>query len=196
MNRVITFFFVCWALPLATVAAQEPRTSIEATVDSLLGILYGSARPKSVQAREKALRKAIEKRYSFDVVVQRALGANRRNVSTAELKQVISLTTDLMIRTYSKRFAASRRPEVSYGKAKDIGKGRVELVSTAKLDGAKYKIMYRMAKTPSGWQIYDLVIEGVSLVANYRKQFDQHFRKGQNAKQLITRLKRQINSAR
>ena len=66
----------------------------------------------------------------------------------------------------------------------------------ANLQGAKYELVYRMAKTPSGWEIYDLVIEGVSLVANYRKQFDQHFAKGSSAKDLVARLQAQIDSAK
>ncbi len=196
MNRTTVSIIIVFLGSLTMAVAEEPRTSIEATVNGLLEILYGDSRPATVAAREKALRRTIEKHYSFDVVVQRALGTNRKRVAPAELKQIIGLTTDLMIRTYSKRFAASKRPQVTYGRTKDIGRGRVELTSTAILKGAKYKVVYRMAKTTSGWQLYDLVIEGVSLVANYRKQFDQHFGKGASAKQLIARLKSQVDSAR
>jgi phospholipid transport system substrate-binding protein len=187
--------FCLWFSPSVS-AAEEPRAGIEATVNSLLSILYGSGGSSSVAAREKAVRKAIEKRYSFDVVVQRALGTNRRRVSARELKQIIGLTTDLMIRTYSKRFAAASRPRVTYGRMRQIGRGRVEVVSKASIGGADYEVVYRMAKTSSGWQISDLVIEGVSLVANYRKQFDQHFARGGSAKQLIARLRNQITSSR
>lgn len=195
MKRLLLLLTLLATLPWSLAIAQEPRTGIEKTVNALLDILYGP-QPASVAAREKAVRRAIEKQYSFDVVVQRALGANRQRVSPGELKQIIGLTTDLMIRTYSKRFAAVTRPEVTYGTVREIGRGRVELSSIARIDGAKYEVVYRMAKTSSGWQIYDLVIEGVSLVANYRKQFDQHFGKRGTAAELIARLKSQIDSAR
>lgn len=195
MNKIFAFIIIGLFLPSAA-WAEEPRSSIEATVNALLEILYGAKKPDSVEDRENAVRRAIEKRYSFDVVVQRALGANRRRLSPAELEQIVSLTTDLMIRTYSKRFAAAQRPQVTYGETRDVGRGRVELSSKAKLGEGTYGVIYRMAKTPSGWQIYDIVIEGVSLVANYRKQFEQHFSRGLDGAELIAQLKKQIDSAR
>lgn len=195
--RLLALFAVAviWPATVTPAQAQEPRSSIERTVNSLLDIIY-SGTPTSAAKRETALRKAVEKHYSFDIVVQRALGTNRKRVSPGELKQIVALTTQLMIRTYSKRFSGARRPTVSYGQAKPIGKGRVELKSVANLQGAKYQVVYRMAKTRSKWEIYDLVIEGVSLVANYRKQFDQHFARGASAQDLIARLRAQIDSAK
>ncbi len=193
-KRFLTPILLILTLGLSDLAAQEPRRGIEKTVNELLGIIYGKS--TSTQVREKQLSAAIKKRYPLDVVVQRALGRNRSKVSKGELKQIIDLTTTLMIRTYSKRFSGASRPQVSYGKVKELGGGKVELASTAVIQGSKYKVVYRLAKTRSGWQLYDLNIEGVSMVANYRKQFDSHFQRRGTAAQLIAKLQSQIASAR
>lgn len=196
MTRILPLILILLSISPLRLDAQEPLRGIRATVDSLLDVLYGPQRPSSLRAVEKKLRTTMEKRYSFNIVVQRALGRNRQKATPAELKQIVSLTTDLMIRTYSKRFSGAKRPQVTYGKAKSLGKSRVEIKSHALLQGAKYQVIYRMAKTEQGWQIYDLVIEGVSLVANYRKQFDSHFQGGGSSAKLIAQLKSQIGSTK
>ena len=196
MTRILPLILILLSVSPERLAAQEPLQSIQATVESLLDVLYGAKRPSSVRAVEKQLRSTMEKRYSFEIVVQRALGRNRQKAKPAELKQIVSLTTDLMIRTYSKRFSGAKRPQVTYGKVQDLGRNRVEIKSNALLQGAQYQVIYRMANTEKGWQIYDLVIEGVSLVANYRKQFDSHFQGGGSTAKLIAQLESQIASTK
>ena len=64
----------------------------------------------------------------------------------------------------------------------------MEIESTVVLDAKTYFVVYRLRQMSSGWQIYDIVAENVSLSSNYREQIDDHFRKGSGA-DLITRLK-------
>lgn len=188
MKHLILILSFLSLLASFAAAQGEPQGSIAATVDDLLEVLYGTNRPRTLEEKESRLRSVIEKRYSFDLIVQRALGRNRSKISAGEQQEIVRHTTDLIIRTYCKRFSAANRPSVSYGKASNLGQGKVELPSTVTLDGSKYQLFYRCAKIDGGWVIYDIVIEGVSLSANYRKQFDDHFQKG-TASQLIDRLK-------
>ena len=53
-------------------------------------------------------------------------------------------------------------------------------------------MVYRLGRLQSGWQIYDIVGEDISMVSNYRQQFDDHFRKG-NGQQLIEKLEDLLN---
>ena len=64
----------------------------------------------------------------------------------------------------------------------------MEIKSTVLLGEQTFYILFRLGRMRSGWQIYDIVAEGsISVVSNYRQQFDDHFRKGSGA-ELITRL--------
>lgn len=192
-HLILTLVFLSF-MPSASLRAQEePSASIAATVENLLDILYGPKASKSTSEREKQLRAVIDKRYPFDTMVLRALGRNRTKLKPTEINEITSLTTGLIIRTYSKRFSGAKRPTIQYGKTKSLGSGKVELQSDVKLDGSNYQVIYRCAKTEKGWTIYDIIIEGVSLTANYRKQFDDHFRTA-TAAAMIAKLKDQLNS--
>ncbi len=55
------------------------------------------------------------------------------------------------------------------------------------LEDQKFYVLYRLGLTRTGWQIYDIVIEGISIVSNYRQQFVDHFRRG-TPEELIKKL--------
>lgn len=174
-----------------TLSAKEPQAGISSTVDELLVILYGPNKPKTLAKREAKVQQAIEKRYSLGTIVTRALGRNRSKANASQRKEITRLTTALIVRTYTRRFNGAKRPTVSYGKVAKLRNGTVELPSTVKLGGSNYSVRYRCSKVNGRWTLYDIVIQGVVLSANYRKQFDNHFRKG-NADQLIAKLKAQL----
>ena len=60
------------------------------------------------------------------------------------------------------------------------------------LSDKKINVSYRLAKLESGWQVYDLIAEGISIVSTYRKQFDSHFLKG-DGDELIDQLETKIS---
>ena len=60
-----------------------------------------------------------------------------------------------------------------------------------KLDNQKFYVLYRLGLTRTGWQIYDIVVEGISIVSNYRQQFADHFRRG-TPEELIKKLENMV----
>lgn len=190
MSKLLTLTLLVAFFP-STLSAQEPKAGISATVEELLAILYGPNRPSTLAKREVKVQQAIEKRYSLGTIVERALGRNRAKATASQRKEITRLTTALIVRTYARRFSGASRPTVSYGEVANLGKGRFELPSTVKLGGSNYSVRYRCSKVNGRWALYDIVIQGVVLSANYRKQFDSHFRKG-TAAELISKLKSQL----
>ena len=69
----------------------------------------------------------------------------------------------------------------------------MEIPSTIKLGETVYSVLYRLGRMRSGWQIYDIVAEDISVVSNYRQQIDDHFRKG-NGRELIEILTKRLTS--
>jgi phospholipid transport system substrate-binding protein len=165
--------------------------AVEGTVNEVLEIIYGAGRGSSLSERELQVERALGKTFAYDVFVGRALGRNRSKLTDAQFKSVSELTVRLMVKTYVKQFAGAQRPTVVYGSAKDLGGHQAELSSTVTLGSDKFDVRYRSAKLVQGWRVYDILIEGVSLVSNYRKQFDSHFNRG-DAAGLISKLESQL----
>jgi phospholipid transport system substrate-binding protein len=129
----------------------------------------------------------VEANYDLDVIIRRAIGRNWEFMSEAEQTRVLSLVKELVLKAYVKGLEGKARPKVTLGEVIKISDKRMEIKSTIVLDNKTYYVLYRLGKMPSGWQIYDIVAENVSVVSNYREQIDDHFRRGTGA-ELITRL--------
>ena len=177
-------------LLVATVSAQEAqKEKLQGMIDAALDVIYSdtnttlSANEKQAQVREK-----LESSYDLDVMIRYAIGKNWRRMNEQEQLEVLELVKQLMLKAYVIGLEGKDRPTVTCGELTEIGKARIEIESTMVLDAKTYYILYRLRQMDSGWQIYDIVAENVSVSSNYRGQIDDHFRKGSGA-DLIARLK-------
>ena len=134
------------------------------------------------------MREKLESSYDLDVMIRYAIGKNWRRMNEQEQLEVLELVKQLVIKAYVMGLDGKDRPSITLGELTEIGKARIEIESTMVLDTKTYYILYRLRQMKSGWQIYDIVAENVSVSSNYRGQIDDHFRKGSGA-DLIARLK-------
>lgn len=183
-------YLVLGLLLVATVSAQEAqKEKLQGMIDAALDVIYSdtnttlSAYEKQAQVREK-----LESSYDLDVMIRYAIGKNWRRMNEQEQLEVLELVKQLVIKAYVMGLDGKDRPSITLGELTEIGKARIEIESTMVLDTKTYYILYRLRQMKSGWQIYDIVAENVSVSSNYRGQIDDHFRKGSGA-DLITRLK-------
>ena len=183
-------YLVLGLLLVASVSAQElQKEKLQGMIDATLDVIYSqthaslSANEKQAQVREK-----IESSYDLDVMIRYAIGKNWRRMNEQEQLEVLELVKQLMLKAYVTGLEGKDRPTVTLGELTEIGKARIEIESTLVLDIKTYYILYRLRQMDSGWQIYDIVAENVSMSSNYRGQTDDHFRKGSGA-DLIARLK-------
>lgn len=176
MNR-FTFLKSCFAASLllapSLFAEEAPAERLIGTIDRVFDALSESE--STYEAKRNQVHGILDEQFNFDAMVKGALGRNRKALSESEMEQVTSLVTDLLISAYLREFNDKARPEVSYKKQVELTKNKIEIPSTITLDGNEVNLTYRLARLQSGWQVYDLIIEGVSMVRNYREQFDQHF---------------------
>ena len=183
-------FLVLGLLFGASVSAQEAqKEKLQGMIDAALDVIYSdtnttlSAYEKQAQVREK-----LESSYDLDVMIRYAIGKNWRRMNEQEQLEVLELVKQLVIKAYVMGLDGKDRPSITLGELTEIGKARIEIESTMVLDTKTYYILYRLRQMKSGWQIYDIVAENVSMSSNYRGQIDDHFRK-ESASDLITRLK-------
>ena len=124
-----------------------------------------------------SLRPLLLKTISFDAMTRRAVGPGWRQFTAEQQKESIRFFTTLIIRTYSGKFTPGELPEITYKAATSPTPERVEVSTMTLYKGSKYNVIYRLEEI-DGWRITDVVIEGVSMVANYRTQFDAEFKQG------------------
>ena len=183
-------YLVLGLLLVASASAQEAqKEKLQGMIDTTLDVIYSESYA-SLSANEKQLkvREKVESSYDLDVMIRYAIGKNWRRMNEQEQLEVLELVKQLMLKAYVIGLEGKDRPTVMFGELTEIGKARLEIESTMVLDMKTYYILYRLRQMDSGWQIYDIVAENVSMSSNYRGQIDDHFRKG-SAADLIARLK-------
>lgn len=164
----LVLFFAC---PSPS-SAGEPTEQLRAAVDRVIGILNDEAlkRPENSDERRAAIRRAVEKRYDFREMSARALALHWRQRTREEKDEFTALFADLIEQTYIRKIERYEDEEVLYGDEKvdgDYATVRTSIVSGEN----EIPVVYRMHKEGGEWLVYDVVIEGVSLVNNYRTQF-------------------------
>lgn len=178
--------FALSPLQASTAAAEN---FLKKSVDGVVAIAKAS--PDSATL-EKKITPLLLNVISFDAMTRRAVGPGWRQFSDSERDETTRLFTKLIIRTYSNRFTPGELPEIDYKSATSPEPGRVEVSTTTTYKGSKYAVVYRLeSKDGAPWRITDIVIEGVSMIANYRTQLDTQFKSG-GAAAVISSLQKSL----
>lgn len=129
--------------------------------------------PGREEARREAVLRVIEPRFDFPEIARLALGRYWRARSAAERRQFVTLFSRLLARAYLGRILAYSGESVQYlGQtlSDDRATVRTRIVTLRETD---VPVDYRLLRHGDHWLVYDMRIEGVSLVENYRVQFNQ-----------------------
>jgi phospholipid transport system substrate-binding protein len=156
---------------------DDPGTMLRGAIGEVLSIAYSGQGSGTLPAR---VRPSLEKCVAFDLVTRQAMGPGWRQFSATDQKRVTDLFSELLIRTYSARVIGTQRPKIVYGTPTELGPDRRELPTRVipSSGNEPVAVVYRLIRLPAGWRIYDVLIEGISFVANYRAQFQEIIQKG------------------
>ena len=169
---LVACLLVLGAAPEA--AAPDPTAQIKASTDRVLQILQNPALKGAAKAsqRRAAIRQATEEIFDFNEMARRALGQHWRSLTDQQRKEFARLFSDLVEQSYMSKIELYSGEPIRYPGAKV--EGDLAAVSTQIItkNGTEVPIDYRMLKRGDRWYVYDVNIEGVSLVNNYRPQFD------------------------
>ncbi len=170
----LSFCFLAALLPALLLpgrAAAEPTADLRATVAEVLELLFPDGVAEDPAGVMPQVREIIDKRFEFDVIARRSLGRGWNSLSEEQRSTFSRLFADLLMYSYTDRLAGLSRPDIEWGRTRELGANRLEVDSTIVYQGERYEVIYRLVDMRGDWQVYDLVIEGVSLVGNYRSQF-------------------------
>ena len=158
--------------------AGEPQEKIRETVVDVLTVLADETlqAPENRATRRERLRQAVYQRFGFEEMARRSLGRHWRDLSDEQRQGFVSLFSDLLERSYvGKIESAGTGSRVDYTRETidDEGFASVQTVVTNPLD-SQIEVEYRLLRRDDAqpWEVYDIVIEGVSLINNYRTQFN------------------------
>lgn len=156
--------------------AMGPTEALKSSIDRALMVLTDKDLKEAGKARErrKRLEEIVSSRFSYEELTKRVLGGRWPKLSEDERKEVVELFRDLLIKTYADRVEAYSGEPVNY-LGERVEKVReteyAEVRTKAKVGNADVPIDYRLINLSGAWQVYDLVIDEISLVSNYRSQF-------------------------
>lgn len=188
-SALFTLLAVQIALALPAMAQTPAEQRVRSTNDDIIAI---AVKVPNNEVLIQKVRPVLEKNVSFAAMTRRAIGPGWRTFTPEQQKKAISLFTDLIIRRYAGRYTIGERPEVSYKAPTTPAPGRAEIPTQVLYKGSRYEVIYRSEQSED-WRITDLVVEGVSLVGNYRSQFDAAFRKG-GAEAVLNALTNAVNN--
>lgn len=158
----------------AAASAAEAEERLRSGIHEFLSV---AQRSKDTPTLARNIRPVLENYVSFDAMTRRAIGPGWRQFSPQDRSRAVELFTTLVIRTYVDRLNPGEQPEIRFRRASTPAPGRVDIPTTLRYQGSNYDVTYRMEKMDI-WRITDVLIEGVSFVANYRSQFDPIFQRG------------------
>ena len=126
--------------------------------------------------------------FDYTEITKRSIGHHWQQRTAAEREELVSLFGDLLERTYVSRIEVYSGEKIAYvGESVETDQAVVRTRIVTR-QGTEIPMDYRMLAHGTRWQAYDVTIEGVSLVANYRSQFNKILQTG-NYPELIKRLR-------
>ncbi|MGD8890141.1 MAG: ABC transporter substrate-binding protein [Desulfobacterales bacterium] len=176
MNKQITGLILIFAftilIPYQGFAAT-PKETVETGVNKVLKILGDpDFKAKSKDAKITEVGNIIGEVFDYKELSKRTLGKDWKKLSAEQQTEFVTLFRQLLQGVYADRLLAYSDQKVIFDKEIMLKKGRAEVQSYIVMsDGKRTPLFYRLTDKSGQWKVYDLIIEGVSLVKNYRTQF-------------------------
>jgi phospholipid transport system substrate-binding protein len=189
---VATFLSQGNALP----AAVAPTEAVKRTIDEVLRILddRGMQRPARLMERRKLLEKVIAARFDYREMAKRTLPTRWKTLTEDEQKEFVELFQSFLSASYADKIEGYSGEQVQYLAERlegDYAEVRTKLVS----EKTEIPIDYRLMSKSEDWYVYDVIADGVSLVKNYRSQFDKIIRES-GYPELVEDLRRKSKEAK
>jgi len=159
----------------APARAGAPLEQLRGQIERVLKIVDDPEMKKGSQSQQRrvAVRKVADDIFDFQETAKRSLARHWQPRSPAEQAEFVRLFADLLERSYISKIELYGGEKIAYlGDALDGDQALVRTRIVTK-SGTEVPVDYRMLKRAERWLVYDVIIEGVSLVANYRTQFNK-----------------------
>ena len=160
---------LCLQLP-GPAAAGPPTDQTRQTVDKVLTLLQSGT---NREQRRQQLRDTIYPRFDFAEMAKRSLGPHWQRRSPQEQQEFVRLFTDLLESSYVDKIEGYNGEKVLYTREQVDGDIAEVFTKVLTKKGEAFSINYKLYRAGNDWKVYDVVVVDISLVNNYRSQFNR-----------------------
>jgi phospholipid transport system substrate-binding protein len=174
MRIVILLLAACLLLGFATPSfAGSALDTVKSNADDVLKVLNNPSYKGEAgkKAKQEQIRKISLKMFDFAELSKRTLGLSWNKFSAAQRQEFVDLYKGILEDAYVDKITSYTDERINYTKELQLSENAAEVQSTVVTKSGEIPVYYRMHNKDGQWRVYDVVIEGVSLVNNYRTQF-------------------------
>lgn len=196
LKRILSLFtgFLMLYPLLSSAYASEITEGLKKTVDAVIEVVSNEELKKDEKKAERRalLRKIIGGKFNYSEMSRRALSKHWKKITPEEKKEFIELFGKLLENSYTKKIESYTNEKILYIEEKV--RKNVALVKTIIEKGDdKIPVNYKLIKLANEWMVYDFIVEGVSLIKNYRSQFKKIIHKS-SFQELVKKLKKKVEA--
>ncbi len=185
---------VAVVFPGQPVAGGPATEAVKSSINEVIQILEDKElkKPGRAEERRRKLEQVIGNRFSYEEMAKRALGAPWKELNEAERKEFVELFQRLLSKSYAGKIEGYSGEQIQYlneRHADEYAEVRTKIVSGK----TEIPLDYRLLQIAGDWRVYDVVVDGVSLVNNYRGQFTKIIRES-SYKGLVEQLRKKSES--
>jgi phospholipid transport system substrate-binding protein len=174
-TRTVVFSLLMMILLSIPVYAGEPTVAVEATVNRVLDVVRDPKMkaPSAKEAMKEKLRVIYKDMFDEIVFSKRTLTRNWNKFTPPQRKEFVDLFEQVLEKTYLDKILGYSNEKIVFYKEAMISDTQAEVQSKVVTSSKEIPIFYRMIHKNGKWRVYDVVVENVSLVQNYRNQFNE-----------------------
>jgi len=191
-SLMLALVMACY-MPMQLLASEDsPKVVVESTVQAIIDVLEARADKATItDADREGIRQVVAGKFDYREMSRRSVGKPWKKMTAEKQVEFTELFRQVLEYSYGNQLAGYHGQKVVFEKA-DFKKDKAR-VKGAIIDNNKTIPMeYRLHQTPTGWQVYDIKIEGVSMIITFRKDFKSIIKK-KNIDGLMATLQQKID---
>ena len=169
---IVLTLIILLIIPLS-VYAGAPLDSVKGNIDKVLDVLRDPALKgeSGKKTKRQKIRSISDKMFDYSELSRRTLGQDWKKLNPAQQNEFTDLYKSLLEDAYADKIINYTDEKVAFSKENQLSEKTFEVQTTVLTKKADIPIYYRVIQKDGQWKVYDVVIEGVSLISNYRNQF-------------------------
>jgi len=194
-TRIVVFCILILFVLSIPVYAGVPMTTVEANVNKVLGVLRDNKlkSPAAKEIKKEKLRVIYKDMFDEIEFSKRTLTRNWNKFSPAERVEFVNLFEQVLEKSYIDKILDYSNEKVNFYKESMLSDSQAEIQTKIVTASKEIPIYYRMILKDGKWKVYDVVVENVSLVQNYRTQFNDILAKD-TPEQLLEILRKKVKA--
>ena len=181
MKKILALLLVGLFSQSVFSADIDPQQLIKQTTDKVLGEIRANSEVYKVAPDQlyALVDEVVLPHFNFVAMTNLALGRHRKEFDTTQKSRIVSEFRALLVRTYGKALVEYNDQEITYlDMVGSIEKGKVKVkTEIVQAGGAAIPLDYSLRLGKQGWKVYDIKVDGISLVTNYRSSFAREIKK-------------------